>query len=303
MDPLVRTQHPRLKKPPIQFKNLGFFDKLFQVNNYNRYHKNDQVIVTSPPISFTSPSPVYSFDFNPPPHVVPFHTYHQYPTPSFNEIPYRTPFSNIYPHPFNHSPNSSFICQQPHSSDDEHSGPITYEVFIKQQQQSSMTCCCCLHSDNSATPSSSHSIEDNNNNDSIIIIKDETIECELNDNVPSPISIPPSVYDYSVPSPVILPKTPIKESSPIDPTETISEEPCPANTSQISKSKTLIKNKQRKKKVIHKCTHPGCIKTYKKPSELRIHKRTHTGVKPYACTWPGCGWKFSRSDKKTRHYR
>ena len=31
--------------------------------------------------------------------------------------------------------------------------------------------------------------------------------------------------------------------------------------------------------------------------------RTHTGEKPYHCTWKGCGWKFARSDELTRHYR
>jgi len=27
------------------------------------------------------------------------------------------------------------------------------------------------------------------------------------------------------------------------------------------------------------------------------------GEKPYACQWPGCGWKFARSDELTRHGR
>ena len=30
---------------------------------------------------------------------------------------------------------------------------------------------------------------------------------------------------------------------------------------------------------------------------------TLTGVKPYLCTWPDCGWKFGRSDELTRHFR
>nr|2ENT_A Chain A, Krueppel-like factor 15 [Homo sapiens] len=28
-----------------------------------------------------------------------------------------------------------------------------------------------------------------------------------------------------------------------------------------------------------------------------------TGEKPFACTWPGCGWRFSRSDELSRHRR
>lgn len=27
------------------------------------------------------------------------------------------------------------------------------------------------------------------------------------------------------------------------------------------------------------------------------------GEKPYPCEWPGCSWRFARSDELTRHYR
>ncbi|KAL4135530.1 hypothetical protein QTP88_007136 [Uroleucon formosanum] len=38
-------------------------------------------------------------------------------------------------------------------------------------------------------------------------------------------------------------------------------------------------------------------------SHPQVHMRRHSGEKPYGCIWPGCTWRFSRSDELSRHCR
>lgn len=46
-----------------------------------------------------------------------------------------------------------------------------------------------------------------------------------------------------------------------------------------------------------------CGKFFNRPSSLKIHHNTHTGQKPFACVFPGCGRSFSVMSNMRRHAR
>ena len=50
-----------------------------------------------------------------------------------------------------------------------------------------------------------------------------------------------------------------------------------------------------------KCPWPDCTWKFSRSDELARHKRSHDGIKPYAC--PVCQKKFARSDHLAKHVK
>ncbi|KAL5633496.1 hypothetical protein ACGC1H_003856 [Rhizoctonia solani] len=52
---------------------------------------------------------------------------------------------------------------------------------------------------------------------------------------------------------------------------------------------------------VYMCSHAGCGKTYKKPSRLQEHERSHTGERPFVCS--ECGKSYLRDSHLRAHSR
>lgn len=73
--------------------------------------------------------------------------------------------------------------------------------------------------------------------------------------------------------------------------------------STSSKTETFRKSSRTELGGRYQCDWPACDKTFRHYSFLVLHKRIHTGERPYVCSWDGCTKQFRRSDDYQRHYR
>ncbi|EXU99393.1 zinc-finger double domain protein [Metarhizium robertsii] len=66
----------------------------------------------------------------------------------------------------------------------------------------------------------------------------------------------------------------------------------PANSCHATHASTPVPEAKPKKKWV--CDGPSCNKRFVQKTHLDIHRRTHTGLKPYVCTKDNCGLTFSQ---------
>lgn len=94
-----------------------------------------------------------------------------------------------------------------------------------------------------------------------------------------------------------LPKT---KEDPDGDNEAFPDEYTPTHKSKKGRILTKVEDSALRK---FPCPFDGCKYIAKYRSNLWDHKKTHTGEKPYVCTWPSCSMKFSQTHQLKLHTR
>ena len=207
-----------------------------------------------------------------------------YNTCDYNSSPHLVP----YPQSILEINSNSFNCPNCSSLENEYTGPITYDIFMKQQQKLTK-CYCTLHNNNASL--SSDLIDD----DSPIFITEQ--EPMVNSSKTPLISSSSPAWSISLNG--ILKNISQIEEKVDNPVYTCSYEGCPKTFSKVSRC--------RHHKGLHAdikpyiCTWPNCKWKFTRSDELTRHYRTHTGDKPFSCKL--CARTFARSDHLGLHMK
>lgn len=220
---------------------------------FSHYHTSEQLVQKDLPTSFLLTPSSCSSEFN---------------SPTYQQSVIKNPS------------NSSFIHPEVMSGEDEYSGPITYEIFMKQQQQQNqINCCCCccycnLHH-NKKFSCLSHSSN---------MTQEESIDSLI----------------FSLPSPVIPILPPTKAKPKV---KNFIYKCSYAGCDKVYSKSSHRRCHERKHAGIkpYACRWPDCGWKFSRSDELTRHFRKHTGVKPYACKY--CDRAFSRSDHLSLHMK
>lgn len=52
--------------------------------------------------------------------------------------------------------------------------------------------------------------------------------------------------------------------------------------------RTISNGRDQRHSTNYPCTFPGCIQSFARKTNLKVHIMIHTGEKPFKCSYPGC---------------